>query len=194
MKFALKCSSETIISIISIQLQDIVWIRWSRSLAGQDDRSSIVRMSETPLLRSGMQLQCRLCMTLIWIKCLRELEGHIKQWKISIINDSSDYQRYFSATLSLSIQLLSQRLQLFLCFFTMLLNYAPYCFHDRWSKEQGASFASKMFNFASIQRSTMDLHTMHLHTMISDASLDSVFLNSTSLQWSAMICIQHHPE
>ena len=70
-------------------------------------------------------------------------------------------------------------------FFTMLLNYAPYCFHDRWSKEQGASFASKMFNFASIQRSTIDLHTMHLHKMISDASLDAVFLNSTSLQWSA---------
>ena len=69
--------------------------------------------------------------------------------------------------------------------FTRLLNYAPYCFHDRWSKGQGASFASKMFIFASIQRSTMDLHTMHLHTMISDASLDAVFLNSTSLQWSA---------
>ena len=142
-------------------------------------------MSETPLPRSGMQLQCRLCMTFSWIKCLRELEGDIKQWKISIINDSLDYQRYFSATLSLSIQLLSQRLQLFLCFFAMLLNYAPYCFHDRWSKEQGASFASKMFIFASIQRPVMDLHTMHLHTMISDASLDAVFLNSTSLQWSA---------
>ena len=116
---------------------------------------------------------------------LRGLEGRVKQWKISIINDSTYYQRYFSATLSLSIQLLSQRLQLFLCFFTMLLNYAPYCFHDRWSKEQRASFASKMFNFASIQRSTMDLHTMHLHTMICDASLDAVFLNSTSQQWSA---------
>ena len=108
-----------------------------------------------------------------------------ENWRAISNNEKSYYQRYFSATLSLSIQLLSQRLQLFLCFFAMLLNYAPYCFHDRWSKEQGASFASKMFNCASIQRSTMDLHTMHLHAMISDASLDAVFLNSTSLQWSA---------
>ena len=109
---------------------------------------------------------------------LERTGGHIKQWKIILS------KIFFSNFELIDTTYILEVVALFVVF-TRLLNYAPYCFHDRWSKEQGASFASKMFIFASIQRSTTDLHTMHLHTMISDASLDAVFLNSTSLQWSA---------